>query len=263
MLYMLLMLVVFACKPADRSQSEGKFANQLRKSVDALTKTQKLANKRVVKDAVKKAVDEGELDDLKKILKKGDKLSDAASLAYYRVFQEKQKSFIKEVNFQLSRIHHMWSNFGEKTSTVSPDFVEDLIVYMKLTTKQLWDHSSLLERKILQEDDLIKSLSSQQPKFDFVFGLCCRKSTLPEPVSKSSRTLSIVLDEEFIPVTVTMKKLSSMKESMTIGPEGYLVHKDLLDQHKIALSELSLAKSGLLKDVADYKKILVKAVEDQ
>ena len=248
-------LVVSACKPADRSQSEseGKFANQVRKSIDALTKTQKLAKTRVVKDAVKKAVDDGELDDLKKLIIKGDNLADAASLAYYRGFKNKQEEFTDAVYIHYRQIYKAAQ---EETRTVG-----DTVYYMREQfgelSKKIRGFASSLETRALQMDELVKATKTSKPindvdndRFNVAIGLCCRQASLPTvPISKSKKALSSMFKDEYLTINRAMSKIKLL--------EGFT-----MKEFRLAYTDMDLARTGLLTNLKDYEKIMLDAVKN-
>ena len=54
-----------------------------------------------LRDVLKDAIDDGNLGALKKVIKEGGKLGDAASISYYRVFKKKRDEFVEEVVFRM------------------------------------------------------------------------------------------------------------------------------------------------------------------
>lgn len=271
-------LVVSACKPADRSQSEseGKFANQVRKSIDALTKTQKLAKTRVVKDAVKKAVDDGELDDLKKLIIKGDNLADAASLAYYRGFKNKQEEFADTVNNYYKRFK-LEERYGEPSRT--REIVNDMKLLVTELSEVIRRFASSLETRALQMDELVKATKTSKPindvdndRFNVALGLCCRQASLPEvTVGKSKKTLSSMFQNEHHSINLAINKIERIKDSFIKLPEKHAASADdiltlnaypFMKEFRLAYTDMDLARTGLLTNLKDYEKIVLDAVKN-
>ena len=207
-------VIAYGCKPVDRSESETQSLRKIAKGLEAITVSKKLTDSLSVRQVVKQAVDDGQLEDLKKLLKKGGDLSDDVALAYYRAIKERKlllHSRIREKNMVLSHIgdhpmHPEEITLIERTAKISAEIVEEYTSLVKRTTNQI--------------SEIVQSTTND--KMDTAISLCCRESKLTNTgLPKNKKAFGQVLNNS-----------NNFGRSLDFGNDGALAASSRLDKYK-------------------------------
>lgn len=265
----IMVISLFGCKPIAHSGAEDKSLSRAGKAIvdEVLTKTQKLAKSRTVENAIRRAVSDGELDDLKKLIKKGDELADAASLAYYQELERKQRVWAGAMN----RFRNSILFEDEVRGSVLKD-IEHLNQIATRTAEEVRKYSSKLETTALQIDEIVRSVDGN--KFDTAFDLCCREAILPKdtPVEKTGEFLSEAIGttksnrvaeagiwESEIPIIIHRRIRKFEGETLwNISPKAF---NDAINKLRLKVSDLELASKDLDAVERDFRKILVDSIK--
>lgn len=176
-----ILLSVIGCKTTPSSDDKvldvglrkgkqiGKIADQA-----FFIRASRLAETKPVRDAVRKAIDDGDLGDLKKLIKGGDALGEAAGLAYYRVFKGEQDKFVEKVDWHINKFDEIKKDTNKMSTHFTPsEKVNSTVAYVQYLSEVMRDFSSLLEKRVKQVDEIVSSVKGKDEKFDALLSLCC------------------------------------------------------------------------------------------
>ena len=238
------------------STQQTALSGNLTKATRQLINSQKLVDSRKIKNAITKAVGDGELGDLKNLLKRGDTLSDAASLAYYRTFKDAQDQFLKNVNQRLSKIAKVKAGeLDEELPTVSlrVDLVTNDILVIRHFIREFL---SSLKVRNSQITDLVHS----NKKLKTIYGLCCRKTSAPNPLT--TKSLSDIFLDEHNSVDEVVTRISRMRNHTYHFYPHFFEEKTYIDNRfKSTIMEIDKANSNLKEGLEIYRILVLDAIK--
>jgi len=208
-----LLVAAIGCKTTPRSEEKGlnvvaKKGKQIAAHTDrvkALFKNFSPAEKERLQSAVQKAKD-GELGDLKKLVKEGDSLGEMASVTYYYSFQLEQKELLKEIDSIRKRLDMAYTirsiKAGFNTTEQSKEALTELT---QLFTKRTTQTVELI--KSVKSNEVVGDISSE--KFMVAFDLCCIKGRL------NATSIQEDILREAIQVEQAMIKFDLLRVSVT------------------------------------------------
>ena len=247
-------IIICGCKPDNRSESEIQGLGKIGKGLDNLTKTKKLADSLSIKEAVKKAVNDGELDDFKKLLKQGGDLSNEATLAYYRSIKKK-----KEVLFrQMDKNKKILSYTGDRALT--RDEVVLIEVMANRSAEIVGEYIALVKKTTNQISEVVGSTDTN--KFDVALSLCCRESKLAySTLQKNKETFAQILnDSNNFGRTISWSSETLTASSRLDKYNNIIVLHDANIKARIAIQKLMSTSAELSKTIEHYNNTLLDVI---
>jgi len=205
----------------------------------AFIRASRLAETKPVRDAVRKAIDDGDLGDLKKLIKQGDALGDAAGLAYYQAFKGELDKFAQNVDWHINKLDEIKKDTNKMSTHFTPlEKVDSTVTYVQYLTQEIRNFSVLLEKRVKQVDEIVSSVKGKDEKFNAVLSLCCRTALrAAEPLRELSGTTAVKnrkyfrdlfqTEHQSIRTAIDRAKTTSLKKSS----------QEFYDKARIGLSQ--------------------------
>lgn len=251
-----LITVSYGCKTTNHQRSESQSWRAIDKIREALPKLSELAQSSPVKKAIKKAVDTDDLEDLKKLLKQGEAMSEAVSSSFYRTFKEKE---LKVLSHLTMRESSMFSSISDPKTDAQvviriTEVVEDFLPTMKKRNKQT---ATLINS--IPPNNVDDGVSSDRLKL--AFNLCCRRDgPYTGPITKDALEKALDYENSSMESKMYFLKYAHSRLSNELKKPGVMPSYFHPEANEV-MRELKFANRELETALNDFKTLVLKAVE--
>ena len=215
---------------------------------------------------------------MKKFIKEGDALGDAARLGYYRVFKKTQDDFLKKVDRGVEGIAKRGVGSAQLlVSQTIHERADGALGVIEYFSEEIRIFSSLLENRAKQVDELVRLENGIVERFNTAVRLCCRQGEKTkgldlglagQPVVKNKKAFRDIFQEEHRSV-LTVAETSKPRYYQTVerlvdnslNSRSYsfansLYPNSVRSKHAAVLSDFDAARTELSNAFRDYRELL-------
>lgn len=269
-----LCLAIYGCNPASTPERKAGLSQirktmitkKLRPTFTGLPTRDGVLPK--INKAVKKAIETDDVEVLARLIKKGGKIRDEATLAYYLWFKNKHGELLDSIAYYRNEINKTYNLENKYASIIDKE--ESINANTKFLTENIRVLSSLIETRALLFSELLETIGEgTDNKFELAFELCCRSATLTEDLNVKTRsTFRDIFKSEYGHISKEMERVSSIKTSTEdVFENAILIRKPASDSHRFSVKirydfiDMGMARTELSKNLKYFRDILWSAIK--